>query len=546
MRLNLPVTSREYPFPRGHTLVSTTDGKGRILYCNPMFIEVSGFSKEELLGQPHNLIRHPDMPAEAFRDLWETISSGRPWSGLVKNRRKNGDHYWVQANVTPLMQDGQPAGYMSVRTEASRAQVESAEALYAAMRAEEAAGRLILRLKAGRVIKASLLGRLRERFRLGAETRLWLVLLVSGFMGYGVSRLADGASLLAQALAGGVIVAALSVAWWYLSRQMLRPVGQLVLAANRMAGADMTAPVEQTRSDGFGQLQQAMGQLNVNLMSVVRDARERSLEMAKATAEIARGNLDLSQRTEAQASSLEETAASLTQITETVRQTVDSTRQASAMATAVNDTVHRGSEAVEALGSTMREIQTSSARIGDITQVIDGIAFQTNILALNAAVEAARAGDQGRGFAVVASEVRSLAQRVSLAAREIKTLIDESTSKVNDGEARTLAVRSVMDQTVEGVRQVNGIVTEISHAAQEQLAGLSQINSAVSQLDGITQQNAALVEQLANAATSLEGMARNVTETVQVFRLDGANQAPALPDAVSLRAANKRSLRLAA
>ncbi len=157
----------------------------------------------------------------------------------------------------------------------------------------------------------------------------------------------------------------------------------------------------------------------------------------------------------------------------------------------------------------MREIQVSSARIGDITQVIDGIAFQTNILALNAAVEAARAGDQGRGFAVVACEVRSPAQRVSMAAREIKTLIDESTSKVNDGEARTLAVRSVMDQTVEGVRQVNGIVTEISHAAQEQLAGLSQINLAVSQLDG-------------------------------------ANQAPALPDAVALRVANKRSLRLAA
>ena len=157
----------------------------------------------------------------------------------------------------------------------------------------------------------------------------------------------------------------------------------------------------------------------------------------------------------------------------------------------------------------MREIQVSSARIGDITQVIDGIAFQTNILALNAAVEGARAGDQGRGFALVACEVRSPAQRVSMAAREIKTLIDESTSKVNDGEARTLVVRSVMDQTVEGVRQVNGIVTEISHAAQEQLAGLSQINLAVSQLDG-------------------------------------ANQAPALPDAVALRVANKRSLRLAA
>ncbi|GAB3186610.1 methyl-accepting chemotaxis protein [Hydrogenophaga aquatica] len=546
MRLNLPVTSREYPFPKGRTLVSTTDSKGRILYCNPMFIEVSGYTREELLGQPHNLIRHPDMPEEAFRDLWDTIASGRPWSGLVKNRRKNGDHYWVMANVTPLMHDGVPAGYMSVRTEASQAQIQAAESLYARMRAEETSGHLVHRLKAGRVVRATWWGRLRERMRLGLEWRLLLVLATTGLLGYAISLVDHDPSFVRQALAGGMIVCGIAAAWRYLSYLMLRPVGQLVAAANRMAGADMTQPVEKTRDDDFGQMQQAMAQLNVNLMSVVRDARQQSQEMARATTEIAQGNLDLSQRTEAQASSLEQTAASLTQITETVRQTVDSTRQANAMATAVNETVQRGSEAVEALGGTMREIQASSARIGDITQVIDGIAFQTNILALNAAVEAARAGDQGRGFAVVASEVRSLAQRVSLAAREIKDLIDESTSKVNDGEARTQAVQSVMGQTVDGVRKVNDIVTEISHAAEEQLAGLSQINAAVSQMDGITQQNAALVEQLANAASSLEGMARNVTETVQVFRLESAQHAPLLPDAVALRAANKRSLQLAA
>src|SRR5690606_29380303 len=143
MRVNLPITDQEYPFPRGGTLVSVTDSKGRILYCNEMFVEVSGFTTEELLGQPHNLIRHPDVPEEAFRDLWETIKSGRPWSAVLKNRRKDGSHYWVVANVTPLSDDGEPTGYMSVRTEATREQIEEAEYLFEHMRAEKEAGRLV-------------------------------------------------------------------------------------------------------------------------------------------------------------------------------------------------------------------------------------------------------------------------------------------------------------------------------------------------------------------------------------------------------------------
>ncbi|MFY9511037.1 MAG: PAS domain-containing protein, partial [Rubrivivax sp.] len=149
MRLNHPVVDREFPFPPGETLVSTTDLKGRILYCNPAFIAVSGYTKEELLGQPHNLIRHPDMPEEAFRDMWQTIAGGRPWSAAVKNRRKDGSHYWVMANVTPLMEGDVPVGYMSVRTEPAREDIQAAEALYTTMRAEKAAGHSIHRLQSG-------------------------------------------------------------------------------------------------------------------------------------------------------------------------------------------------------------------------------------------------------------------------------------------------------------------------------------------------------------------------------------------------------------
>ena len=151
MRTNLPVTQREFPFPEGRALVSTTDLKGRILHCNDVFVAVSGFSREELIGRPHNLIRHPDMPAEAFRDLWATVQAGRPWSGLVKNRRKDGDHYWVMANVTPLLRDGQPAGYLSVRSQPTREQVRAAETLYARMNAEGRPGRSELALHHGRL-----------------------------------------------------------------------------------------------------------------------------------------------------------------------------------------------------------------------------------------------------------------------------------------------------------------------------------------------------------------------------------------------------------
>lgn len=160
MRQNLPITQREYPFPPNRTLVSVTDLKGRITYCNPAFIEVSGYSREELLGQPHNLVRHPDMPAEAFRDMWATIESGRPWAGVVKNRRKNGDHYWVVANATPMMDAGRITGYLSVRNQPSREAIQGAEALYATMQAEAAQGRLQHVLKAGRVRRTGWRGQL--------------------------------------------------------------------------------------------------------------------------------------------------------------------------------------------------------------------------------------------------------------------------------------------------------------------------------------------------------------------------------------------------
>ena len=534
MRVNLPVSQHEYPFPKGETLVSTTDLKGRILYCNPTFIEVSGYEKEELLGQPHNMIRHPEMPEEAFRDMWATIEKGIPWSAPVKNRRKDGTFYWVMANVTPLMDGDSPLGYMSVRTEATREQIQNAEQLYKTMREEKAAGKAVHTLRAGRLVKMNLAGRLASLARLGPAAKMVVVqsLVVLAALG---AAMVGGASLSMWAVLSWLAVLALAVgSAVYLHTITIAPLRQMLLWANRMAAGDLTQKITVTRDDTVGYLQQALAQLNVNLMSIVRDARQESSRMQVSTREIAEGNQDLSARTESQASNLEQTAASMEEITGTVRQTAESARQATSLASQASTVAERSSAAVDSVADTMKQIQSSSGRISEITQLIDSIAFQTNILALNAAVEAARAGEQGRGFAVVAAEVRSLSHRTLSAAKEIRQLIDASAATVSEGHQKTDQAQKTMSEALELVRRVGTLIGEINNASIEQLSGISQVNAAVAQLDTITQQNAALVEENAASAMHLNELAQTVTETVQVFRVD-ASAPSAGRDAVALR-----------
>ncbi|RYF08222.1 MAG: PAS domain-containing methyl-accepting chemotaxis protein [Comamonadaceae bacterium] len=540
MRVNLPVSTQEYAFPHGETLVSTTDLKGRILYCNPMFIEVSGFERDDLLGQPHNMIRHPDMPEEAFRDMWETIAKGLPWSAAVKNRRKNGDFYWVMANVTPLMEGDSPMGYMSVRTEATREQIQASERLYAQMRSEKEAGRQVHTLRAGRLVRRTAVGHLVEWLNLGLTGKVvlgFLAVFIASFL----ASMSDGHDLNGLGIAAWAAALAVTLAAIvYVHRAAVGPLGQMVHAANRMAAGDLTQTVSVTRSDLTGDLQRALSQLNVNLLSIVRDARQESDKMRLSTREIAQGNQDLSARTETQASNLQQTAASMEEITGTVKLTVESARKATDLATQATQVAERSSDAVNSVAVTMKQIQDASGRIGEITQLIDSIAFQTNILALNAAVEAARAGEQGRGFAVVATEVRSLSHRTLAAAKEIRTLIDDSAAKVGEGHKKTDGAQKTMEESLALVRNVGLLIGEIHSAANEQLSGISQVNTAVAHLDTITQQNAALVEESAALAMQLQSQAQTVTETVQVFRVSGsAGRTP--QDAVALRKSAKAS-----
>lgn len=520
MRTNLPVTQQEFFIPEGVTLVSTTDLKSRITYCNPAFVAVSGYEREELLGQPHNLVRHPDMPSEAFRDMWTTLASGSPWSALVKNRRKNGDHYWVVANATPVMENGHAVGYMSVRTRPTREQVKDAEALYARLRQESETGNPSLALHRGRVVRTGLAGWLQRAFQLTLGKRIAISSVGLAAVGLVIGEFAAPHGTLVHVGAGtGLLVIAALVALT-LRSQIVGRLTESIAFANQMAAGDLSARFKGASNGEFGELASALNQLNVNLQAVVSDVRHEVEGVQVASNEIAAGNTDLSSRTESQASSLEETAASMEQLTSTVQQSANSSREASVLAQRSATVAREGNDAMTQVVATMEDISKSSRRIGEIIGVIDGIAFQTNILALNAAVEAARAGEQGRGFAVVAGEVRSLAQRTLSAAKEIKALIDESADKVTHGSQLVHSAGQTMANVVGSVEQVNGLIAEITGATNEQSMGLAQINQAIGQLDSVTQQNSAMVEQLSAAASSLQAQAGVMNDAVKIFRLD--------------------------
>ncbi|MCM2495621.1 methyl-accepting chemotaxis protein [Burkholderia glumae] len=305
-------------------------------------------------------------------------------------------------------------------------------------------------------------------------------------------------------------------------RSITRPLHEALRIAQTIAAGDLTAHIDPRYRDETGELLLALRDMNHNLKNVVGEVRASADTIAIASSQIASGNEDLSARTEEQAASLEETAASMEELTSIVKQNAEHARQASELAVRASEIAHRGNEVVGQVVGAMTEISERSSKIADIISIIEGIAFQTNILALNAAVEAARAGEQGRSFAVVAGEVRSLAQRSSDAAREIKALISTSVQKIEDGSERAGDAGRTMAEVTQAVRRVTDIMGEIAAASGEQSRGIEQVNRAVEQMDEVTQQNAALVEQAAAASKSLENEGRLLTAAMTFFRLDEA------------------------
>ncbi|MCX7815463.1 MAG: methyl-accepting chemotaxis protein [Tepidimonas ignava] len=538
MRINEPVTQREYPFDGRQTLLSTTDPKGRIVYANSAFVAISGFEAEELTGQPHNIVRHPDMPPEAFEDMWRTIKGGESWTALVKNRRKNGDHYWVRANATPMVRDGQVVGYLSVRTAPTRAEVEAADELYRRFRAGQARG---LAFHKGLVVRTGWQAWRSTLQKLSTSARIRLALWGTAALpvATGAALAATSGAWLAEGLVAAAAVVGAALADIFLTRQIAVPLRAIRRQAQAVASGSPGENLHLNRVDDIGMILRAVNQSGLNLRALVDDVVQQTQGLAAVAEQIAQGNDDLSARTESNAASLEQTAASMEELTATVKHNADSAQQASRLAASASEVASAGGAVVADVVHTMERITASSQRIEQIVAVIDSIAFQTNILALNAAVEAARAGEAGRGFAVVAGEVRSLAQRSADAAKEIKTLIASSVAEVRGGAELVSQAGARMHDIVEQVRQVTQLVNEISAASAEQASGVAQVGEAVAQLDQNTQSNAALVEQMSAAARTLHQQSERLAEAVEVWR-SGARSTVAASARWDATAANSR------
>jgi methyl-accepting chemotaxis protein len=330
------------------------------------------------------------------------------------------------------------------------------------------------------------------------------------------------------ALTVAAIALSLTVAF-LATRSITVPLTQAVSVARRVAEGDLTSVIVVTGHDEMGQMMQALKDMNDSLIKIVAEVRAGTDSIALASGEIASGNHDLSSRTEQQAGSLGQTSSSMRELTGTVQQNADNARQANQLAAKASEVAVRGGSVVSHVVETMGSITASSKKIVDIIGVIDGIAFQTNILALNAAVEAARAGEQGRGFAVVAAEVRNLAQRSAAAAKEIKTLIGDSVTKVAEGSNLVEQAGVTMEEVVASVRRVTDIMGEITSASQEQSAGIAQVNGTIVEMDESTQQNAALVEEATAAAESMQLQAANLARVVSIFKIDASASVPKAP-----------------
>ncbi|WP_433637181.1 methyl-accepting chemotaxis protein [Kluyvera georgiana] len=320
----------------------------------------------------------------------------------------------------------------------------------------------------------------------------------------------------------GVMIAVLAVivtVWLGVRKTLIAPLNRLIDSIRHIAGGDLVKRIDVESDNEMGQLAHSLRHMQGELARTVGEVRQGADAIYSGASEIAMGNNDLSSRTEQQAASLEETAASMEELTATVKQNAENARQASHLALSASETAQKGGKVVDNVVQTMRDITASSQKIADIISVIDGIAFQTNILALNAAVEAARAGEQGRGFAVVAGEVRNLAQRSAQAAREIKSLIEDSVNRVDLGSTLVESAGETMDEIVNAVTRVTDIMGEIASASDEQSRGIDQVGLAVAEMDRVTQQNASLVEESAAAAAALEEQASRLTQAVAVFRI---------------------------
>ena len=513
-----PVVARneEFLVPESELLMSTTDRTGRITHCNAAFTHVSGYAMDELMGQPHNIVRHPDMPREAFKDLWTTIGHGRAWSGVVKNLRKDGRYYWVRAYVTPIMEHGKPVGYMSVRVKPTDNEVRAASALYERLNNGTQGSAY---LHAGSVRHHGLLNQLGKLQRASFTQRLATLLLpmVAVALLFPLMGWTQGWQTGLQA---GVLALLTALTLYRQHVRVTRPFEDVALLAGDIAGCklDGALPAYQGRHP-MAFLLERLKQVHINLRAVVGDARHEIDGFTVMSRQLTQGSINLAQRTDRQAQDLQETAAAMEQLSATVANAQQSTEEVKVHSEQSAQLAVQGGKAMEEVGALVQGMAQSSQQMGHIISTIESIAFQTNILALNAAVEAARAGEQGRGFAVVAGEVRALAQHSAQAAGEIRQLIAQSSEQMDQSARHMQQAGHTIHQAVNSVTQVSALIHSVVTATREQTQGIAQVNDALNDLDAVTQDNARLAEESAHSAQHMDTNAGILRRTLDVFRM---------------------------
>ncbi|MGV6818010.1 MAG: methyl-accepting chemotaxis protein [Thiotrichales bacterium] len=482
MKRNLPVTQREVVMKDGSMLVSKTDLKGRITYCNSEFIEISGFTEGELIGKSHNIVRHPDMPPAAFEDMWRTIKQGKPWEGLVKNRCKAGDFYWVKANVAPISENGKVIGFMSLRLKPSREEIQAAESLYKELNTSEQAATRYLNPR--RTIKDRI-----QAFSLAT-------LLKTAAFGIVLFQSAVALLLLFNApkfAVWAVLLATVGFALWAsraIYQRVSRPLSKAVNKINLLSEGRYFEWCDFSGDDEFTRLNAAIRISQIKLGFDMTDTTETVRKLLILTSHLG----SVASNFQATAASMEESAANITEINSLVRNNSTNTQDADVTAKAARENAEQGGQVLSEVQVAMERISTASLKIKEIISVIDEIAFKTNLLALNAAVEAAHAGDQGRGFAVVADEVRNLSQHTTNAATQVKALIEDTVLKVEEGTELVDGSGVVLGNVIGQVNKVSELLSEISLAGREQAIGVDALADNIQVINERFQETNDLIE----------------------------------------------------